>query len=76
MMILAESLGDQFTISNGKIVSADPFYEDLFDAISDPVPGPSEGDPDMVYFKRMKSALMVASIIKYTPMTIDETVSY
>lgn len=54
-MILAESLGSQFTISNGILISS---------------------DPDMVYFKRMKVALIKADIIKYVPMVIDETVVY
>ena len=76
-MILVQTFeGDQFTISNGTIVASDSFYEDIFNMIIDPVPSPSEGDPDRVYFKRMKSALGFAEIIKYVPMTMDEEVSY
>lgn len=66
----------EMTIDQGKIVTTDPYFEQSFNLLVDPVPGPAEGDPDMVYYKRLKKFYPDLSIVKYIPMEIDESVVY
>ena len=62
----------EMTIDSGNIMTSDENFENIFKLVSGDVPSPSEGDPDMVYFNRMKKYYPDLKIAKYIPMTIDE----
>lgn len=76
-MILAKWNDEiEMTINSGDIVTSDEHFENIFKLVSADVPSPSEGDLDMVYFKRMKKYYPDLEIIKYIPMEMEDNVVY
>lgn len=67
--------GDEFTIDQGKI-NGNHEITVAYDALAQEPIGPSEGDPDLVMFNRMKETLMDVSLLNYVPMKIDPDVVY
>lgn len=66
----------QITIASGDVATTDKNFEDIFNMISEDVPSPSEGDPDYVYYKRMKKYYPDLKIVKYIPMKMDDEAVY
>ena len=53
-MILAKCFIGEFVINDGEIASSENFLEDVFRLIYKPIPNTWEGDPDVVWYNRIK----------------------
>lgn len=74
-MIKGIAINEEFEIDNLVIKGSD-YIKSVIASFKEPEIGPSEGDPDLALFNRVKDTFKDTELIEYIPMTIDKDVVY